>query len=242
MLVVVGTAFTHQGIGQHLILLLLHQFLELGLVIHIVKLRHRNLHQDELLHHLQGCCDTAIQEAGSNDGFHGIGQDGIAASAAALLLAVAQHQMLTDADFVGGGSQGLLADHICPHPGQLALGTVGEIPEQILRHQHAQHTVAQELQPLVAEQAVVPALIGIGGVGQGIVQQLDVLKAVANGIFQILDHSAASSSSFSWARAASSSSEKLPWAAWMAWRMPLRKARGSELPWHLMTGCLMPKN
>ena len=96
--------------------------------------------------------------------------------------------LLSQADAFRRCCQGLLANHIRPHPGQLPLRTVGEIPVQVLRHQHSQHAVSQKFQPLVAEQAVVPALVGVGGVGQRVLQQRDIVKLVADDRFQILKH------------------------------------------------------
>ena len=150
---------------------------------------YRYFGENKLFHNALGSSDAAVQKCCGNDGFHGICQNGIAVSAAETFLAVTQQQMLTDTDHIGRIGQGGLADHICPHPGQLALGAVGEAVKQEFRHQHTQHAVSQKLQPLVAQQAVVPALIGVGGVGQGILQEGDILKAITQSGFQILKHS-----------------------------------------------------
>ena len=48
--------------------------------------------------------------------------------------------------------------------------------------------VPQEFQPLIAEQAVVPTLVGIGGMGQGILQKGDIMKMIADLRFQIFNH------------------------------------------------------
>ena len=188
MLIVVGSALTGQGVAQHLVLFLLNQLLELGLVVCVVHLAHRHLHQNEGSDEFLGRFDAAVQETGGNHRLHCIGQDGIPAAAASLLFPMAQHQVVSQVDPGGDGRQGLLADHVRPHPGQLPFGTVREIPVQVFRNQHSQNAVSQKLQPLVAEQAVVPALVGEGGVSQRVLKQGNIMKPIANGLFQILNH------------------------------------------------------
>ena len=69
----------------------------------------------------------AVQETGRDNRLHCISQDRIAAPAATLFLAVAQHQMPAQFDLGCHFRQSLLADHVRAHPGQFTLGTVGEI-------------------------------------------------------------------------------------------------------------------
>ena len=52
------------------------------------------------------------------------------------------------------------------------------LAEKELRRHKAQDGIAQELQPLVAENAAAPVLVDIGTVAQGLVQQLPVPEAV----------------------------------------------------------------
>ena len=131
---------------------------------------------------------AAIQKRRGDDGFHGICQNGLPGPAAALLLAVAQEQVFTQMDLLGNAGQRGLADHIRPHSGQFPFGAVREIPVKVIRYQHSQNAVSQEFQPLIAEQAVVPTLVGIGGMGQGILQKGDIMKMIADLRFQIFNH------------------------------------------------------
>ena len=98
----------------------------------------------------------------------------------------AQEQIIAQANAIRDQGKGLLADHVRPHPGQLALGAVGEVTVEVIGDDHAQNGVAQKFQPLVAAQAVVEPFVGIGGMGQGILQQGNVPEAVADGLLQFM--------------------------------------------------------
>ena len=184
----VRAAFAHQHIGDGLIFLLLHQLLQRGLIVPVVELCVRDIHQHEPVHKLLRGLHAAVQIAGGDHRLHCVRQDRIPASSAAGFLTLTQQQMLAQADLAGHRSQRPLADHIRPHPGQFALGTVGEIPVQMIRHQHTKNGISQKFQALIAHQAAVPAFVGIGGVGQRILQQGDILEPISNGSFQILKH------------------------------------------------------
>ena len=177
-----------QMVAQDLVLLLLDLLLQCGLVVHVMELRHRHIAQHKGADKAQRRLIAAVQVTGGNDTLHRIGQNGIAGPAAEALLAVAQQQEIAQADAPCDQCQALLADHIRPHPGQLALGTVREIPVQVVSDDHAQDGISQKLQPLVAAQGIVPALVGVGGVGQGVLQQRDVPEAVADGLLQFMQH------------------------------------------------------
>jgi predicted branched-subunit amino acid permease len=112
----------------------------------------------------------------------------VIAAGAALLFPVPQQQMPAQTNFPCHCCQCFFANHICTHPGQLSFRAIGEFSIQIIRYGHAQNRIPQELQPLIAHQSVVPSLIGIRGMGQSILQQSDILKPIANGCFQILNH------------------------------------------------------
>ena len=180
--------FPGEMVGQHLVFLLLHLLLQGGLVIHIVEFGHRHIAENKPLDDPLGRLHAAIQEACRDDGFHRVRQDGLPLPSAALLLAVSQQQMLSQVQPVCHRRQGFFTHHIRPHPGQLALRAILEMMVQIVRHHHAQDGVPQKFQPLVAGQAVVPALVGVGGMSQGILQQRNILKPVSNRRFQVFNH------------------------------------------------------
>ena len=60
---------------------------------------------------------------------------------------------------------------------------VGPGAVEVVGHHQTQDRIPQELQPLVAGQAP-PMLVGIGAVGQGVLQQSPVPKGIADLFFQ----------------------------------------------------------
>ena len=58
----------------------------------------------------------------------------------------------------------------------------------MIRHQHTQNTVPQKFQSLIAHQRIVIPFVGIGGMGQCILQQGNIIEMIADGGFQILNH------------------------------------------------------
>ena len=112
-LVVVRAGFANQCIGEDLIFLLLYQLLQCGFIVSIVHLFDRHFHQNKLFDDALGCLHAAIQETCGNHGFHRISQNGITVAAAALFLAVAQHQMLAQFNPRCHRCQRLFADHGC---------------------------------------------------------------------------------------------------------------------------------
>ena len=66
---------------------------------------------------------------------------------------------------------------------QIALGQIRVAVEQIVRRHHAEHGVAQKLQPLVAAEAAA-VLVGVGAVVERALEQLLVFKRVIQPFFQ----------------------------------------------------------
>ena len=184
-----------------------------------------------------------VQIGSRQHGLHRIGQDALPGAAAPLLPPVAQEEIGPQMKLPRHLGQVGLTHQICSNPAELPLRPVGESAVEMLRRNHAQDGIPQKLQPLVAGQAVPPALVGIGAVGQGILQKGNITKMIAQGLFQIPNHD--SIISFKPARRWSDCSSSVViscLAASMAWRMALRKARGSEEPWALITGLRMPRS
>ena len=70
--------------------------------------------------------------------------------------------------------------HQCrPGAGQIAFRQVRVSAVQIVRRHHAQHRVTQKFQPLIALGTLGLVLVGVRAVGQGVLQQCPIRKAIA---------------------------------------------------------------
>ena len=123
--------------------------------------------------------ESAVQEHCRQHCFHGIGQDGGTTAAAAGILALAQLQVASQIPLLGHQHQTALADQVGTDAGQVAFGQVGEGAVEVVGHDHAQHGVAQKFQAFVAADAAQVVLVGVGAVGQGMIQQLGILELVS---------------------------------------------------------------
>ena len=122
---------------------------------------------------------AAVKIQRGNDGLHRIGQDGGALAPAGVLLAPAQAHIAAQAELGGHGVQALLADEARAQAGHPPFRHVGEAPVERIRHHHAQHGVAQKLQPLGALAAGGAALVGKGAVRQRGLEKRPVAEMVA---------------------------------------------------------------
>ena len=100
------------------------------------------------------------------------------------LLALAQLQVLAQAQEFRHLIQALLTDQGRPDPGQIPLRQLAVGLEEELRRHKAQHAVSQELQPLVAADLGAPVLVGIGAVVKGLAEQRPVPEGVAQLLLQ----------------------------------------------------------
>ena len=138
----IRSGLSGEFITEHLILFPLHQLLERGLIVKIMRLARRNVAEDQTVDDLLCSGKTAVHVAGRNHGFHGIGDDGIALASAAMLLAVAEQQKAAEFDRPRCAGQIFFADKIGADACQLALRLVREIPVQVIRHDETQNRVA----------------------------------------------------------------------------------------------------
>ena len=138
----IRAGFTDQLIAEHLILFSLHQLLQRGLIVEIMRLASRNIAEDQAVDDLLCGGEAAVHVAGRDHGLHGVGDDGIALAAAAVLLAVAEQQEAAEADRARRAGQIFLTDKIGADARQLALRPVRKAPVQIIRHDEAQNRVA----------------------------------------------------------------------------------------------------
>ena len=107
-----------------------------------MRLACRNVAEDQAVDDLLCGGEAAVHVAGRDHGLHGVGDDGIALAAAAVLLAVAEQQEAAEADRARRAGQIFLTDKIGADARQLALRPVREAPVQVIRHDEAQNRVA----------------------------------------------------------------------------------------------------
>ena len=138
----VGAGLADELVAEHLAALPLHQFLEVGLVIPTGSVDLLHAIQQEALDDIPIMGESAVQEHCRQHCFHGIGQDGGTAAAAAGILALAQLQVASQIPLLGHQHQTALADQVGTDAGQVAFGQVGEGAVEVVGHDHAQHGVA----------------------------------------------------------------------------------------------------
>ena len=172
--------FPCHGVGQAVVRVFLHHFLQGGLVVILGGFALRDERQDKVA----GGLNAAVQEQSGNGGFKRIRNHAGAAAPAAQLLAAAQPQVRAQVDLLRKLEQRVLADQRSAHAGQFALRAGGMV-EQIVCHHNGQHTVAQKFQPLVIQRRGF-ALVGVRAVGQRRDEQFFILKMVMQLFFQFL--------------------------------------------------------
>ena len=124
--------------------------------------------------------DTAVQIDRAQKRLGRVGQDGRALSAAAVLLAVTQTDLLRNAEFPRDLAQRTLTHDRRTQLGQLALGQLRIMREQVIRRDKAQYGIAKKLQPLVAVQMRAVVLVGIRGMRHRFLPQADVLEFIVD--------------------------------------------------------------
>ena len=167
---------------ERLLLVFLHDLLQHGLVVLERAARDCNVHlvRDKPQHECARRLDAAVQIDRAEQRFGRIRQDRRPLAPAAGLLAVAQPDLLRDAEFPRDLAQRALAHDRRAQLGQVALGQLGIVRKQVIRRDKAQYGIAKELQPLIVVQVACAMLVGIGRVGhRGLVQRL-VLKLIVD--------------------------------------------------------------
>ena len=77
--------------------------------------------------------------------------------------------------------QGFFAHDGGPQLGELAFRHGAEMLIDVFRADEAQHGVAQKFQPFIAVHPFFPVLVGVGTVGQGVLQQALIVELISNG-------------------------------------------------------------
>ena len=186
----VRTALGADGIGKRLPGAALHALLQLGLVVlDMVDLplgqTVEDVREDKTLRRLE----PAIKIHGGDDRLHCVGKDGRPLSAAAALLPVAEADIVAQMQRERHTVQRLLTDELGPQAAHLPLRHVGIELIEPRRRDHAEHGIAQKLEPLVAGVAPRAVLIGIGAVHERMLQQPPVAECVAQTGLQRLHQS-----------------------------------------------------
>ena len=86
---------------------------------------------------------------GADDRLHGVGEDRRLLAPAGELLALAEQEVLADAEALGHLGQRHGVHHRLADLGERALVEVGVHPVHVVGDDHAEHGVAEELEPLV---------------------------------------------------------------------------------------------
>ena len=135
---------------------------------------------------LPGLANASVQIDGSQQRLHRIGLDGGAGPAAAVVLPLAQAEIAAQIQALGHFHQAVLTHQGRPDAGQVPFRQVWTGAVKMVRHHQAQDGVSQKFQPLVAVGVTSPVLVGIGTVGEGVLQQAFVLEGIAEFFFQWL--------------------------------------------------------
>ncbi len=122
-----------------------------------------------------------VHEAGADQRFQRVRQQGALAASAGPLLSTAQKQVAVQGELPGDLRQALLAHDDRLHTCQVPFGFPVQPPVQPPADHQAQHGVAQELQPLVAGHA---RFGGMGTVAERKVQQALVAETDADAALQ----------------------------------------------------------
>ena len=186
----VRTALGADGIRKRLPGAALHALLQLGLIIlDVVDLplgqTVEDVREDKALRGLQ----PAVEIHGGYDRLHRVGKDGRPLPAAAALFPVAEADVIAQMQRERHTVQRLLADELGAQAAHLPLRHVGIELIEPRRRDHAEHGIAQKLEPLVAGVAPRAVFIGIGTVHERILQQPPVTERVAQAGLQRLHQS-----------------------------------------------------
>ena len=131
-------------------------------------------------HEPAGGIQAAVEVDGADHGLHGVGQDRDLGASARGVLALAQAQVVGDAQLPGDLGEHVGVDDRCPDLGEHAVGQFGVVAEGVLGHDEAEHGVSQVLEPLVG---VAPTVLGTPRtVGQGLVEELGTGEAVSDAL------------------------------------------------------------
>ena len=163
----------------------LHFFLQLGFVIgipHRQALVQNGQHpvQNEPLRHVH----SSVQEHGRNHRFHCVGQNGRTGPTAGAFLAPTQTDIIAQFQILRHFVQRVFAHQFRTELSHAAFGHFRIMGVEIFCRDKAQHGISQKLQPFIAGNCRVPALIGIRAVTQGIFQQSAVTERIIQLLFQ----------------------------------------------------------
>src|SRR5699024_3339315 len=127
----------------------------------------------ELFDNAAGCVKAAIKVYGPDDGFHGVGKNGLAQEPAAFELAGPQPEILAQLKRGCQLRQGDIPDQARPQAAQVTLGRLRPFMKKAFSNDGIQQAVAKKLKPLIVTWSV-------AAVGQRLQKQAAVQKLVIN--------------------------------------------------------------
>ena len=184
----IRSGLSGEFITEHLILFPLHQLLERGLIVKIMRLARRNVAEDQTGDDLLCSGKTAVHVAGRNDGLHRVGDDRVALSAATVVFSVAEQEKIAQMNRACRFGKVRLADEIRTDSRELPFGLFRKAPVEIVRNDKAQNRVAQKLQPLIVRKPALAVLVCVRAVRQRVFEQLPVLKNISQSFFKTSVH------------------------------------------------------
>jgi len=147
----IGTLFVDNLVFRQFQSTRLQQFLEPGLgVLERLGIRKcRNTFSHQSLDELARRFDPPVQEYRTDDGFQGIGKNGIPKKTAALELAGAQQNMVAEIQLSCDFSQGTLTHNPRSKAGEIAFRNIGPGNKEQFGHDHVEDRIAEELESFV---------------------------------------------------------------------------------------------
>ena len=146
------TVFGHYRVLRgHVQLGALREFQQLALVVHEVLGHNDFLHSREMETVEDGAdlFEPAVQVHRPEHRLVSVGEDRFLAPTAHLGLGLADLDVVAQVPFLGRLGAGMAGDHGALALGKVAFGIVGVCLVQVLRGQHVEHGIAQELQTFV---------------------------------------------------------------------------------------------
>src|SRR5262249_35696674 len=159
----------------------LEQLLEqrLGVLARVLRVEPREQRLVEPPHSVPRGDEAPVEEYRTDERFERRGEDRWPPRSAALQLALAEAQLLSQREVLRQLVQGLLAHQARAQPRQVPFGQIAEALEQFSRDHAVENAVAEELQPLVVGRAV-------AAVRERLLEQLGTGKGVADALAQSL--------------------------------------------------------
>ena len=131
--------------------------------------------------------DAAVEVQRGDERLAPVGQQRLLSAPSRLLLAAAEQQMVAEAQPLGHARERRRRDQNGLHLRLLALVVLGELAEQQIGHDEAEHGVAEELERFVVHDAAARVLVGARRMRHRVLEQAAVAEPVAGRRLQRLE-------------------------------------------------------